>query len=169
LRARFDIALQGIRLCSVGSRRSRRANEHSTTRERADDRRSRRRAARRKPCSLVCRTSLPACSVVMITSAADLPYFSILPTGIPRPSSVTEMELSDELSRRSPYSSRPVYGVVHDLQTRNLGRWWIQYVGDSRPPPDSLGDLYLARNRSGISETGLAGPKNRTSMSGLRR
>ena len=30
----------------------------------------------------------------MMTSAADLPYFAIAPTGIPRPSSLTETELS---------------------------------------------------------------------------
>jgi hypothetical protein len=30
----------------------------------------------------------------MMTSAADLPYLSIFPTGSPRPSSVTETELS---------------------------------------------------------------------------
>jgi hypothetical protein len=30
----------------------------------------------------------------MMTSAADLPYFSMLPTGSPRPSSETETELS---------------------------------------------------------------------------
>jgi hypothetical protein len=36
----------------------------------------------------------PACSTVSTTSSADLPSFSIVATGMPRPLSVTVTELS---------------------------------------------------------------------------
>ena len=53
----------------------------------------------------------------MMTSAADLPYFSILPTGIPRPSSDGDgvVGVDGDKDLRAVPGERLVYGVVDDL------------------------------------------------------
>jgi hypothetical protein len=58
----------------------------------------------------------------MMTSAADLPYLSILPTGIPRPSSETETALSSwtvmRISEQYPASASSM-----ELSTISHTRW----------------------------------------------